>query len=191
MEKSCLVLSATHVTGAQSYICVKSHPLDCRGKSDPSPSQRNPQSRSIKQLWPHRPQACIGNIERRGRSVLKARHKWAKKRYEHLLNTKNVHRAPLNITGNPFNCHFFLIFCVTYWRCSQTFNWTIHMRDSGRIFKLERVISRLWASWLDALNSRINASLGLVLLWVIELLVGLIAPSSGGKNNFRDKQQFH
>lgn len=28
MEKSCLVFSATHVTGGQSYICVKSHPLD-------------------------------------------------------------------------------------------------------------------------------------------------------------------
>lgn len=69
MEKSCLVFSATHVTGGQSYICVKSHPLDFRGKSDPSPSL---QSRSIKQLHPHRPQACIGNRERRGRSVLKS-----------------------------------------------------------------------------------------------------------------------
>lgn len=38
---------------------------------------------------------------------------------------------------------------------------------------------------MDALNSRINVSLDLVLLWAKELLVGLIAPSSGGNKQLQ------
>ena len=53
---------------SRSWGDIKSHPLDCRAKSDLRPSQRNPQSRSIKRLKQILRRLYTGNRRRRRRS---------------------------------------------------------------------------------------------------------------------------